>query len=64
MHEDAQRLRAGSSAQVIAAVRNAATAALRLAGFTNTAPGRRWAVRNPERPVAALNLMRRECSQP
>jgi hypothetical protein len=41
MNEDAQRLRAGSSAQVIAAVRNTAVAALRLAGFTSTVPGRR-----------------------
>jgi hypothetical protein len=31
----------GSSAQVMAAVRNTAVAALRLAGFTSTAPGRR-----------------------
>ena len=41
MNEDAQRLRAGSSAQVIAGVRNTAVAALRLAGFTSTGPGRR-----------------------
>ena len=56
MNDDAQRLRAGSSAQVIAAVRNTAIAALRLAGVTSTAPGRRWAARNPARPVAVLNL--------
>jgi predicted transposase YbfD/YdcC len=56
MNEDAQRLGAGSSAQVIAAVRNTAVAALRLAGFTGTAPGRRWAARNPARPIAVLNL--------
>ena len=56
MNEDAQRLRAGSSAQVIAAVRNTAVAALRLAGFASTAPGRRWAARNPARPIAVLNL--------
>lgn len=56
MNEAAQRLRAGLSAQVIAAVRNAAVAAPRLAGFTSTAPGRRWAVRNPARPVTVLNL--------
>ena len=56
MNEAAQRLRAGSSAQVIAAVRNTAVAALRLAGFTSTGPGRRWATRNPARPVAVLNL--------
>jgi len=56
MNDDAQRLRAGSSAQVIAAVRNTAIAALRLAGVTSTAPGRRWAARNPARPVAVLNV--------
>jgi len=56
MREDAQRLRAGASAQVIAAVRNTAVAVLRLAGCTGTAPGRRWAARNPARPVAALGL--------
>jgi hypothetical protein len=33
-----------------------AVAALRLAGFTATAAGRRWAARNPARPLAVLNL--------
>jgi predicted transposase YbfD/YdcC len=56
LDEDAQRLRAGQSAQVMAAVRNTAVAALRLAGFTSTAPGRRWAARNPARPIAVLCL--------
>jgi hypothetical protein len=56
LDEDAQRLRAGTSAQVMAAVRNTAIAALRLAGFTSTAPGRRWAARNPARPIAVLCL--------
>jgi predicted transposase YbfD/YdcC len=56
MREDAQRLRSGSSAQVMAALRNAAVATLRLAGFTGAAPGRRWAARNPVRPIAALHL--------
>jgi hypothetical protein len=60
MNEDAQRLRIGSSAQVIAAVRNTAIAALRLAALTSTAPGRRWATRNPARPIAVLNLARQE----
>ena len=60
MSEDAQRLRAGSSAQVMAAARNTAIAVLRLAGFTSTASGRRWAARNPARPIAALNLIFRE----
>jgi len=56
MKEDAQRLRAGTSAQVTASLRNTAIAALRLAGFTSAATGRRWAARNPLRPLAALNL--------
>ena len=64
MNEDAQRLRAGSSAQVMAAVRNTAIAVLRLAGFTSTAPGRRWAARNPARPIAALNLASRGWPSP
>jgi predicted transposase YbfD/YdcC len=57
MKEDGQRLRAGTSAQVTAAIRNTAIAALRLAGFTSAAAGRRWAARNPLRPLAALNLI-------
>ena len=57
MKEDAQRLRAGTSAQVTASLRNTAIAALRLAGFTSAAAGRRWAARNPARPLAALNLI-------
>lgn len=56
MREDAQRLWAGSSAQVMAAARNTAIAVLRLCGFTATAAGRRRASRNPARPVAALGL--------
>ena len=55
MKEDAQRLRSGASPQVMAAVRNTA-AALRLTGFTATAAGRRWAARNPVRPIAVLDL--------
>jgi predicted transposase YbfD/YdcC len=57
MREDAQRLRSGTSPQVMAAVRSTVIAALRLAGFTATAAGRRWAARNPARPVAVLNLI-------
>ena len=57
MNEDAKRLRAGASAQVTASLRNTAIAALRLAGFTSAAAGRRWAARNPLRPLATLNLM-------
>lgn len=56
MNEDAHRLRAGSSAQVMAALRNTAIAVLHLAGFTSTAQGRRWAARDAARPVAALGL--------
>jgi hypothetical protein len=40
----------------MAATRNTAIAILRLCGFTSTAAGRRWAARNPARPIAALNL--------
>lgn len=57
MKEDASRLRSGTSPQVMAAVRNTVIAALRLAGFTGTAAGRRWAARNPARPLAVLNLI-------
>jgi hypothetical protein len=56
LDEDAQRLRAGSPAQVMAAIRNAAIAVLRQADFTSAAAGRRWAARNLARPVAALGL--------
>jgi predicted transposase YbfD/YdcC len=57
MKEDAQRLRTGTSPQVTATLRNTAIAALRLAGFTSAAAGRRWAARNPARALAALNLI-------
>jgi predicted transposase YbfD/YdcC len=57
MKEDASRLRSGTSPQVAATLRNAAIASLRFAGFTNVAAGRRWAARNPARPLAALNLI-------
>jgi predicted transposase YbfD/YdcC len=56
MNEDAHRLRAGTAPAVMATLRNTATAALRLIGFTNTAQGRRWAARDATRPLAALNL--------
>jgi len=56
MKEDAHRLRAGSSAQVMATLRSTAIAAIRLAGFTGTAQGRRWAARDAARPIAALGL--------
>ena len=56
MREDAQRLRAGTSPQVMATIRNMSIAALRLAGFTAAAVGLRWAAPNPARPVAVLNL--------
>jgi hypothetical protein len=57
MKEDAQRLRADTSAQVTATLWNTAVAALRPAGFSSAAAGRRWADRNPARPLAALNLI-------
>ncbi len=56
MREDAQHLRSGTAPQVMAAVRSTAVAALRLAGFTATATGRRWPARNPAGPLAVLNL--------
>jgi predicted transposase YbfD/YdcC len=56
MHEDAHRLRAGSAAPVMATLRNAAIATLRMVGFTRTAQGRRWAARDATRTVAALGL--------
>jgi hypothetical protein len=57
MKEDASRLRSGTSPQVTATIRSTVIAALRLAGFTNTAAGRRWAARNPIRTLAVLNLI-------
>ena len=60
MKEDAQGLRAGTSAQVAASLRNTSIAALRLAGFTSAAARRRWAARNPLRPLTILNLIQRE----
>jgi hypothetical protein len=57
MKEDAQHLRAGTSAQVTASFRNTAIAVLRLTGFTSTATGRRWTARNPVSTLAALNLI-------
>ena len=57
MKEDASRLRPAASPQVMAAVRNTVIAALRLAGSAGTAAGRRWAARNPARPLAVLNLI-------
>jgi predicted transposase YbfD/YdcC len=56
MHEDAHRLRAGSAAPVMATLRNAAIATLRMIGFTRTAHGRRWAARDATRTAAALGL--------
>jgi predicted transposase YbfD/YdcC len=56
LDEDAQRLRASSSAQVMASARNTAIAILRLAGITSAAAGRRWASRNPARPITAMGL--------
>jgi hypothetical protein len=50
MREDAQHLRSGTAPQVMAAVRGTPVAALRLAGFTATSAGRRWAARNPPGP--------------
>ena len=56
MKEDAHRLRSGSAPQVMATLRSAAIATLRMAGFTSTAQGRRWANRDATRATAALAL--------
>jgi hypothetical protein len=55
--EDASQLPNNTSPQVAATLRNAAIAALRLAGFTSMAAGRRWAARVPARPLAVMNLI-------
>lgn len=55
--EDASRLRSGTAPQIAATLRNTAIAALRLAGFTNTAAGHRRAARNPAWTLAVINLI-------
>jgi hypothetical protein len=57
MKEGDKRLRSGASPQAAAAIRNTVIAAPRLAGFTSTAAGRRWASRSPARALVVLSQM-------
>jgi predicted transposase YbfD/YdcC len=54
--EDASQLRTGTAPRAMAACRNLAVGALRLAGATNIAAGLRRNARRPERPFALLGL--------
>ena len=54
--EDRSQVRTGTGAQVMAALRNAAIGALRLAGATNIAAANRHHARNANRPLALLGI--------
>ena len=54
--EDRSRLRAGSASQIMAALRNVAICALRLAGRTDVTEATRWASRSMDRPFTILGL--------
>jgi predicted transposase YbfD/YdcC len=54
--EDRSRIRIGTGPQVMAALRNAAIGALRLAGVTNIAAANRHHARDPNRPLALLGI--------
>jgi len=54
--EDRSQIRTGTGPQVMAAIRNAAIGALRLAGVTNIAAANRHHARNANRPIALLGL--------
>jgi hypothetical protein len=54
--EDRSQVRTGTGAQVMAALRNAAIGALRLAGATNIAAANRRHARNANRPLALLGI--------
>jgi predicted transposase YbfD/YdcC len=54
--EDRSQIRTGTGAQVMAALRNAAIGALRLAGVTNIAAANRHHARNSTRPLALLGI--------
>jgi hypothetical protein len=75
MREDAQRLRSGTSPQVMAAIRNTAVAALRLAGFaahriraalgsTKPRPATRRLESHITRMTTALGIMGPDVRQP
>jgi predicted transposase YbfD/YdcC len=54
--EDRSQIRTGTGPQVMAALRNAAIGALRLAGITNIAAAARHHARNANRPLALLGI--------
>lgn len=54
--EDRSQVRTGTGPQVMAAVRNAAIGALRLAGITNIAAANRHHARDANRPLALLGI--------
>ena len=54
--EDRCQIRTGTGPQVMAALRNAAIGALRLAGATNIAAANRYHARDAERPLALLGI--------
>src|SRR3954471_11024238 len=54
--EDRSQIRTGTGPEVMAALRNAAIGALRLAGVTNIAAANRHHARNSNRPLALLGI--------
>ncbi|MBV9031064.1 MAG: hypothetical protein JO364_12335 [Pseudonocardiales bacterium] len=54
--EDAFRVRTGSGPRIMSSLRNLAIAVLRRAGYTNIAPGRRWAGYNVNHPLTLLGF--------
>jgi predicted transposase YbfD/YdcC len=54
--EDRSQIRTGTGPQVMAALRNAAIGALRLAGVTNIAAATRYHARDSTRPLALLGI--------
>jgi predicted transposase YbfD/YdcC len=54
--EDRSQIRTGTGPEVMAALRNAAIAALRTAGITNIAAGTRHHARDSSRPLALLGI--------
>ncbi|MFD6694958.1 ISAs1 family transposase [Micromonospora aurantiaca (nom. illeg.)] len=54
--EDRSQIRTGTGPQVMAALRNAAIGALRLAGITNIAAANRHHARDSTRPLALLGI--------
>jgi predicted transposase YbfD/YdcC len=62
--EDASRVRTGNAPAVLAAIRNAVTTALRLAGALNIAAARRTATLNPRTIVQLLTRRRNQDKAP